>query len=258
MQSDAALSWPAGLQRCDMCGTANELSRTFCLNCGAQLKRAGTTTSAALAVAKAQEERRRGMRMVGYVVGGALLFILAAAIGFVALGGLSPAPAAIVLSESDPSQMGDLQVDRMLFTSEPSGSNFGRRLYNLGPTEGKTDTTDDLGVAALQPNAPNAIYVIRGRAALPGPGIVPLAFDPAVVTRSGVFSPPERVAFPNTHRLDLDGLIGRARSASYVPKSGPEGGRLLNLLRALHAAHADADGFVTMIYETEVYRAAKL
>jgi SAM-dependent methyltransferase len=85
-----------------------------------------------------------------------------------------------------------------------------------------------------------------------------MAFDPAVITRSGVFSPPERVAFPNAHRLDLDGLIGRARSASYVPKSGPEGERLLGLLRALHAAHAGADGFVTMIYETEVYRATKI
>jgi SAM-dependent methyltransferase len=84
-----------------------------------------------------------------------------------------------------------------------------------------------------------------------------IGFDPAVVARSGVFSPPKRVAFPNTHRLDLDGLIGRARSASYVPKTGPEGERLLDLLRALHAAHADADGFVTMIYETEIYRATK-
>jgi hypothetical protein len=85
-----------------------------------------------------------------------------------------------------------------------------------------------------------------------------MAFDPAVITRSGMFSPPERMAFPNVQRLDLDGLIGRARSASYVPKSGPEGERLLDLLRALYAAHADANGFVTMIYETEVYRAAKI
>jgi hypothetical protein len=60
------------------------------------------------------------------------------------------------------------------------------------------------------------------------------------------------------HRLDLDGLIGRARSASYVPKSGPEGERLLELLRTLHAMYADADGVVTMIYETEIYRATKL
>lgn len=87
----AAINWPAGLQRCDVCGTANELSRTFCLNCGAKLKRAGTTTGAALAVAAAQEERRRGIRMVLYAIGGVLLFVVAAAAAFVALGGLSPA-----------------------------------------------------------------------------------------------------------------------------------------------------------------------
>jgi SAM-dependent methyltransferase len=84
-----------------------------------------------------------------------------------------------------------------------------------------------------------------------------IAFDPAIVARSGAFSAPDRVAFPNMHRLDLDGLIGRARSASYVPKSGPEGERLLELLRTLHATYADADGVVTMIYETEIYRATK-
>jgi hypothetical protein len=44
--------------------------------------------------------------------------------------------------------------------------------------------------------------------------------------------------------LDLVGLIGRARSASYVPTSGPAWDRLEAGLRALHAAHADADGKV--------------
>ena len=49
------------------------------------------------------------------------------------------------------------------------------------------------------------------------------AFDPDVVTRSGLFSSPDRTSFPNFQRLGLEGLIGRARSASYVPKSGPGG-----------------------------------
>jgi SAM-dependent methyltransferase len=84
------------------------------------------------------------------------------------------------------------------------------------------------------------------------------SFDPDVVTRSGLFSPPERRIFPNFQRLDLDGLIGRARSASYVPKSGASGERLLDLLRALHERHADADGFVTLVYETEVFCSARL
>ena len=93
--ANPAIQWPAGLQRCDVCGTANELSRTFCLNCGAKLKRAGTTTGAALAVAAAQEERRRGMRMVGWAILGTIIFVAAIAIAFVAFGGLAPvAPAA--------------------------------------------------------------------------------------------------------------------------------------------------------------------
>ncbi len=93
-QPQAAINWPAGLQRCDVCGTANELSRAFCLNCGSKLKRAGTTTGAALAVAAARAERRRGTLMVLYVIGGVFLFVVAAAAAFVAFGGLSPATTA--------------------------------------------------------------------------------------------------------------------------------------------------------------------
>jgi len=83
-----------------------------------------------------------------------------------------------------------------------------------------------------------------------------MPFDPDVLERSGLFTPPARRVFANAQRLDLDGLIGRARSASYVPKSGPNGDRLLALLRELHARHADAGGQVTLIYETDVYIAS--
>jgi SAM-dependent methyltransferase len=85
-----------------------------------------------------------------------------------------------------------------------------------------------------------------------------MPFDPDVVGRSTLFSAAERVTFPNAQRLDLAGLIGRAHSASYVPKSGSQGERLLALLRALHARYADPDGFVTLVYDTEVYRSHKL
>jgi len=85
-----------------------------------------------------------------------------------------------------------------------------------------------------------------------------MPFDPAVVPNSGLFSSAQRLTFSNAQRLDLDGLVGRARSASYVPTTGAGGGRLIDLLTALHAAHADADGFVRLIYETEIYLAAKL
>lgn len=74
-----------------------------------------------------------------------------------------------------------------------------------------------------------------------------MPFDPNVIVHSGLFSQPKRTSFPNSQVLDLDGLIGRARSASYVPKSGAAGERLLDLLRTLHARHADARGFVTLV-----------
>ena len=84
------------------------------------------------------------------------------------------------------------------------------------------------------------------------------AFDPEVIARSGFFSPAERQSFPNSQRLDLEGLIGRARSASYVPKEGEAGERLIDRLRALHAQYADASGYVTLVYHTEVFCSSKL
>jgi SAM-dependent methyltransferase len=83
-------------------------------------------------------------------------------------------------------------------------------------------------------------------------------FDPVVISESGLFSSPDRTVFPNFQRLDLAGLIGRARSASYVPKSGAAGDRLLSLLRGLHERHDDGSGFVTLVYETEVFRSTRL
>jgi SAM-dependent methyltransferase len=83
-------------------------------------------------------------------------------------------------------------------------------------------------------------------------------FDPAAIAEGELFSAPVRTSFPNSQRLDLEGLIGRSRSASYVPKTGAAGARLLSLLRALHAEYADADGFVTLVYETEVFCSWKI
>jgi len=83
-------------------------------------------------------------------------------------------------------------------------------------------------------------------------------FDPNVIGASGLFSSPERQGFPNSQRLDLAGLIGRARSASYVPKSGAAGERLLSLLRALHERYDDGSGFVTLVYDTEVFCSTRL
>lgn len=83
-------------------------------------------------------------------------------------------------------------------------------------------------------------------------------FDSAVIGRSGLFSPAELLVVPNAQRMDLDGLIGRARSASYAPKSGHAGERMLAQLQALHQQHADANGIVTFAYDTQVFRSVKL
>lgn len=80
-----------------------------------------------------------------------------------------------------------------------------------------------------------------------------MEFDPAVVPASGLFPAPRLREFPNRQALDLAGLIGRARSASYVPKAGPRWEALAGMLRGLHERYADAGGRVTLVYTTQVY-----
>ncbi|MCW5775639.1 MAG: class I SAM-dependent methyltransferase [Phycisphaeraceae bacterium] len=69
-------------------------------------------------------------------------------------------------------------------------------------------------------------------------------FDPARV---------RRLRFRNEQRLDESALIGRAMSASYVPKTGPRADRLVRGLRDLHARHAGSDWRVGLVYEVLVY-----
>jgi len=82
-------------------------------------------------------------------------------------------------------------------------------------------------------------------------------FDPECLARSGVFTPAIRTVTPSGQRLDLAGLIGRAQSTSYAPNSGEDGNRLIALLTDLHARFADTDGYVRLVYETEVFVAAR-
>jgi SAM-dependent methyltransferase len=67
------------------------------------------------------------------------------------------------------------------------------------------------------------------------------------------FTPPKLTEFANQQCLDLAGLLGRARSASYAPNAGPAAERLAELLTLLHAKHRDADGHVFLRYVTRVY-----
>ncbi len=84
--ADPGIQWPAGLQRCDVCGTANELNRTFCMNCGSQLKRAGTVGGYTAAAARASKPTN--WRPLLYLVGGLVILLVFAGIAFVAFGGL--------------------------------------------------------------------------------------------------------------------------------------------------------------------------
>ena len=90
------------------------------------------------------------------------------------------------------------------------------------------------------------------------PALEAMKADVLAVGRSGLFGPLEVARFEHEQALALPDFIGRARSASYVPKSGPEAERFVGLLRDLHARHARADGTVRFVYETEVMLATRL
>lgn len=76
-------------------------------------------------------------------------------------------------------------------------------------------------------------------------------FEESVLDTNG-FARRESVAVPHEQWLDVAGFIGRATSASYVPKSGPGHDHLVASLRAIHARHATPSGLVAMRYSTRV------
>ncbi len=82
-------------------------------------------------------------------------------------------------------------------------------------------------------------------------------FDPGVVHAAGGFTPAVLHLFPHAQRLDRAGLLGRATSASYVPREGPAFEALSRQLAELFERHRDADNRVTLRYRTEVWIAAR-
>jgi len=82
--------------------------------------------------------------------------------------------------------------------------------------------------------------------------------DPSTMPLHGQFSTPQSLEFTNAQGFDLDGLLGRARSASYVPKDGPRLEALQRSLTRLYHAHADAAGQVWLRYETQVFLATRM
>ena len=59
--------------------------------------------------------------------------------------------------------------------------------------------------------------------------------------------------FPYRQKLDLLGLIGRSMSTSYIPKSGEAYEELMSDLQQLFEGSCDEGGFVSLVYQTEVY-----
>jgi len=90
------------------------------------------------------------------------------------------------------------------------------------------------------------------------PTLEAMESDVGAVERSGLFGATRVETFLHTQPLDRDALVGRALSASYVPKEGPALDALVAKLDALFARHAGAGGTVAMVYETEVRLSERL
>lgn len=73
---------------------------------------------------------------------------------------------------------------------------------------------------------------------------------------SSLYSRGEKQTFSNSQEADLDGVFGRAFSASYAPKDEPTANRLREKLTELFHKYAH-DGKVSLKYETSVYLAQK-
>jgi len=66
--------------------------------------------------------------------------------------------------------------------------------------------------------------------------------------------PVAEASFPFAQALSREGLVGRARSASYVPQSGLRYEEMLRALDDLWNRHRDGEGLVSLRYRTRVWR----
>jgi hypothetical protein len=78
-----------------------------------------------------------------------------------------------------------------------------------------------------------------------------------VIDGQGHFTAPSLQTFPFEQSLDREGMIGRATSASYVPREGPAFEQLRRLLIDLYERHRDEWGIVRMRYVTQLYLASR-
>lgn len=79
---------------------------------------------------------------------------------------------------------------------------------------------------------------------------------PAALFESTLFAGSRELTFGHAQSLDLEGLIGRATSASYIPKHGPKLDALKVGLTSLFDRHQQG-GRVEMVYVTRVFVADK-
>ena len=80
---------------------------------------------------------------------------------------------------------------------------------------------------------------------------------PEALFASKWFSNARTLRFRQVQRLDAEGLVGRAASASYVPKSGTAFDTLVRTLRSLPARYAGPDGRVDLVYVTHLHMAER-
>lgn len=76
--------------------------------------------------------------------------------------------------------------------------------------------------------------------------------------RSRLFEGFETRVFPSSQGVTREGLLGRARSASYCPREGEAWERLLEGLIRAHAAHADAEGVAALVYVSSLHTARRV
>jgi len=72
---------------------------------------------------------------------------------------------------------------------------------------------------------------------------------------SSLFKNFRLLSFTNNQVINLDGLIGRAKSTSYLPQKGDKYQELVQALGQLHKQFADENGHVVLRYQTRVYLA---
>ncbi len=77
--------------------------------------------------------------------------------------------------------------------------------------------------------------------------------EAGVIESEGRFTPVSLQTFDHGQDLDRESLIGRATSASYVPKEGKPFEMLCERLRELFERHKDHRGKVRLVYVTKVY-----